>query len=120
MHHHDEQPPRWAAELLAHQRIERDILSNLVLEIFKMTAATDRLTASVQANTDATNAAITAGIGSAPPGGDDAATEALINAQADQVDANTSALKAATPAGATPVAPVTPVPASVTTPRPGF
>ncbi len=55
-----------------------------------MSAALDRLTASVSANTDATNAAVTE-INSLKAGTDDAA----INAAADQIDANNAALTAA-------------------------
>lgn len=58
-----------------------------------MSAATDRLTASVAANTTATDAAVAAfEAGSTSP-----ALEATINAQSDIVDANTAKLAAATP-----------------------
>lgn len=59
--------------------------------IYRMSAATDRLAASVQANTAATEAAV-AKI-TALPGSDDAA----VNAASDQIDANTAALTGATP-----------------------
>lgn len=69
-------------------------LTHRVKEGFsEMSAATDRLTASVAANTTATDAAVAAfEAGSTSP-----ALEATINAQSDIVDANTAKLTAATP-----------------------
>lgn len=67
-------------------------------ELQAMSAATDRLTASVAANTTATDAAVAAfEAGSTSP-----ALEATINAQSDIVDANTAKLTAATPPPVTP------------------
>lgn len=78
--------PKWA----------HDLIRGFVLlsqEIREMSAATDRLTASVAANTTATDAAVAAfEAGSTSP-----ALEATINAQSDIVDANTAKLTAATP-----------------------
>lgn len=59
----------------------------LVTGAYLMSAATDRLTAAVQANMTATNAAV-AEIAALKSGSDDA----VLNAASDQIDQNTAAL----------------------------
>lgn len=79
-------PPKWAHDIA-------NALVELAQKVREMSAATDRLTASVSANTTATDAAVAAfEAGSTSP-----ALEATINAQSDIVDANTAKLTAATP-----------------------
>lgn len=101
-HTHDHHP-KWAHDLV------RGFVA-LSQKVTAMTAASDRLTASVASNTTAvadnttaTNAAIAAGIGGGT--GSDPATDAAVTAAADATDANTAATQANTAAlkAATPV-----------------
>jgi hypothetical protein len=84
----------WLFPHIEHRRLVLAELRALNERVHIMSAATDRLTTAVAANTDATNKAVAA-FQAAP-----ANTDPIVDAAAAQVEQNTAALVAATPPAA--------------------